>query len=364
MAIYNGQGQLIESVFDYQGSALTQCYNLNGDELMGGGDDPFIKTILPYDTNYIISSAWLANATTQRNLLISECAESEGPIPFFIQTDGHGRYSEGNKACHNLAEETLRYIPNIQLGDYESYYNNGNNPINHKRTTIGIINYISVMGNHEFLNNNSEGAELANLQTLVNAYTPNNAILGSDTYGYYKILDSQKTVKYLVTQPHIPDENDSKGFIWKITSNQYDWLINELEANDGYDVIVIQHEPINGTYVNTDGTTSVYNFPNMSIGEILTAKKAKANGSYTDSDNVTHQYDFTGSNTDLLCVLCGHHHKEAYLSKNTFGFPVYVADWFGHKYTCAYGLIDRENSKLKIWKFSSQEVAPLLELDL
>ncbi len=367
MPVYNIDGVAKNVAFNRLGVQLSQAYDINGNELLNGGgdDDEFIKTILPYDTNYIINSAWLGNAQIQRDALISAYTVSEDAIPFFIQTDGHGRLNEGNKGCHNLAEETMKYIRNIQLGDYASYYYDGSNPSSHSRTSSGIEKYIGVMGNHEFLNNNSADALLADLPTLVASYTPSDAVLGSATYGCYKVLDSKYNVKYLVTQPHIPDENDSKGFIWKITDEQYEWLIDELESNDGYDVVIIQHEPLNATYTKTDGTgTSGQSFANMSIGEILSARKAKGNGTYTDSDGIVHSYDFRNVESDLLCALHGHTHKEMYLEKDVLGFPVYVADWFGNDYTCCYGLIDRTNQKLMIWKFSKSETSNILELNL
>lgn len=361
MATYSLNGEQISNVYDLTSLNLNQAYDIQGNELL----DEFIKTILSYDTNYIITNAWLANATTQRDALLTAFNATTDGIPFFIQTDGHGRYNEGNKGCHNLAEPIMEYVRNIQLGDYESFYYDGNNPSDHARTSNGIEKYISAMGNHEFMNNNTEDALLADLPTLIASYTPSDGALGSSVYGCYKVIDTKYNVKYLITQPHIPNASKTAGFEYKITSVQYEWLIDELEANDGYDVVVIQHEPPNGTYINTtDDSTYTYSFTNMSIGEILSARKAKTSGTYTDSDGVSNSYDFTNCTTDLLCVLSGHHHKEAYLDKTTLGLPIYVADWFGNDATCCYGLIDRTNAKLKIWKFSNSTVADVLELDL
>ena len=368
MSVYNVSGNAISNAYNVSESALTYAYDVNGNEVLSGGqapEDPFVKTLVRYDTNYIITSAWLENAETQRDACKTAYSASDDAIPFFIMTDGHGKYNEGNKGCHNLAEQSMRYIFNIQLGDYASYYSDGANPSNHAASSLGLTNYISAMGNHEFANNSSADAELADLPTLIGSYTPSTAILGSETYGFYKLISSKYNVKFLVTQPHIPDENDSAGFIWKITGEQYEWLIDELEADDGYDIVVVQHEPLNGTYTNkVSGTTYTYNIANISIGEILSARKAKQSGSYTDSNNVVHPYDFTSCTTDILCSLHGHHHAEAYMTKATLGFPSYVADDFDNVGTSVYGLIDRDNGKLKLWKFSSTATSNVFELDL
>lgn len=352
--IYNVDGSGIASVFSVSGNLLDQAYDLSGNALIDGGDsesDDFIKTIIPYDTSYIINADWLANATTQRNNLLAAYMASEDAIPFFIQTDGHGRSLEGNKGCHNLAEETMGYIRNIQLGDYESYYNGGDNPSNHARQKIGVSHYLSIMGNHEFMMNNTPEADEADLSVLVSSYTPTDAVLGGQD-GYYKFIDTKYNVKYLVTQPHIPDATASKGFVYGMSSYQVNWLISEMESNDGYDIVVLQHEPI-GT-----GESAV------ATRDLMVARKAKSSGTYTDPNGITYNYDFTHCQNDFLCSLHGHKHEEIYYTKDTFGFPVYVADWFGRNYTCTYGLIDRDNGKLKIWKFNRESVANVLELDL
>ena len=59
-----------------------------------------------------------------------------------------------------------------------------------------------------------------------------------------------------------------------MTSDQYAWLIDELESNDGYDIILLQHEGLNGTYTKFDGTTYVVNYPAIDINSILSLNKA------------------------------------------------------------------------------------------
>ena len=366
MAVYDVNGNQLSTVYNRYGTALQQVYDVYGNPLLSGGDnDEFIKTILPYDTNYIINAAWLANANTQRDALIALFNQTDDGIPFFIQADGHGRKNEGNKGCHNLAEETMQYIRNIMLGDYSSYYSDGNNPANHKRTSDGIAKYLSVMGNHEFLNNNSDEALLADLPTLISSYTPTGATLGSAEYGYYKLLDDTYNVKYLVGQPYIPDENNSSGFITKYLSAQWEWFITELSANDGYDIVVLNHQPYSGTYTRREAqTTKTYTSTNWNLTPILEARKAKTNGSYTDADNNVHSYDFRNCTSDLLCVFHGHTHVEMYIEKTAHGYPVYIADVHDNDYKCCYGLIDRENGKIHFLKFGRSGAWEDLILDL
>lgn len=349
MSVYNTNGVQLSAIYSKEGASANIAYDIDGNQIFGG-ETPFVPTTLDYDTNFLINSAWLNNATIQRNAIKTLYLASDNAIPFFIMTDGHGRYNEGNKGCHNLAESTMRYIPNLQLGDYASYYNYGANPTNHTRTSYGIENYICAMGNHEFMS--KETGDTPDLSKLVASYVPSRAVIGSTTYGYYKILDDSYHVKWLVTQPHIPDASNSSGFVTRMTSDQYEWIIDELASNDGYDIVYLQHEGLNGTYTETDGTTYNVNYTDIDVNSILSARKAKISGSYTDSYGVTHTYDFSACTSDLLCSFHGHWHASSYMTKATLGFPVYAGEDFTGQGDSCYGLIDRANGKLYINEFT------------
>lgn len=361
MAVYNKNGNVLSEIYDKSGVSLQYAYDKDGTEIFSG-EEPFVPTTLPYDTNWFVTDAWINNATTQRNAVLQKYQASNDAIPFFIETDGHGRFNEGNKLAHNLAESVMRYIPNLQLGDYASYYNYGANPTSHENTSAGISNYMCAMGNHEFMS--KETGDIPSLPALVESYVPSGATIGSSTYGYYKKIDTKYRVKWLVTQPHLPDANNSSGFVTKMTSDQYEWLIDELEANDGYDIVFLQHEGLNGTYTKLDGTTYNVNYPAIDVNTILSARKAKTAGSYTDSYGVAHSFDFTGCTTDLLCSFHGHWHVVSYMTKQTFGFPVFVGRDMTNAGDCCYGLIDRANGKLYIYCFTKTEVSEPIILDL
>lgn len=359
---------------------MNNTYNLHGEKLrhtyaqgfppiavaydvLGRGLNPFVSKTLSGGMDD--TEAWKEHATTQRNAMIDAYNRAEDAIPFFIQTDGHGRGSGGNIGCQNLAEDYCGYITNIQLGDYSSYYADGANPAAHAENSVGIEKYITVMGNHEFLTNNPDATMLADLPTLIASYTPPGAILGSSTYGYYKKIDANNRVKYLVLQPYIPDSSKSAGFRHEITSDQYEWLIDELEADDGLDVVIIQHEPLGGNYVNPSaGTIGTRTDEGFNTREILAARKAKTSGSYTDNSGVAHSFDFRNCTTDLLCALHGHVHAVRYKQKAELGFPAYVGDWFGNNNACCYGLIDRQHKRLTLWWFNTNAVGDPIVLEL
>lgn len=366
MAVYDAAGTALEEVYDKSGNALQYAYDKSGNQIFDSdAEEPFVKTTLSYDWGKFIDDAWLANATIQRDRVKAIYQQSEDAIPFFIQTDGHGRYNEGNKGCHNLAEPVMRYIPNIMLGDYASYYNDGANPTNHARTSTGIINYFPVMGNHEFMPSTAEGSLIADLSLLVPSYTPSNCILGSQTYGYYKVLDDKYNVKWLVGQPHTPDANVSAGFTTKFSSEQFEWFIDEMEADDGYDIIVLNHEPFAGTYyrVATDDTVT-YTSQNLNLTGILADRRAKRSGTFTDVDGVTHTYDFTGCTSKVLAVFFGHIHKIMTGSVEDNGIASFTGRDMTNNGDCAYGIIDREDSKMYIYTFGKSSADDAIVLDI
>jgi hypothetical protein len=368
MSIYTINGTELLSAFDYQGNALSQAYDVNGVQVFSAEEpeEPFVKTTLAYDTNWFINSAWLANAEIQRDAIKAIYQQSEDAIPFFIQTDGHGRYNEGNKGCHNLAEPVMRYIPNIQLGDYASYYNDGANPANHARTSAGITNYLTVMGNHEFMRS-STSDPIADMTLMVPSYTSPGGILGSQTEGYHKVLDDKYNVKWLIGQPHIPDDSNSSGFVTKFTTDQWQWFIDELEADDGYDVIVLNHEPFGGTYYRVaTGEYITYEGQGgkIDLAPILSARKAKTAGTFTDPDGVTYNYDFTNCDSDMLCVMHGHIHKIEYMTKEGLGYPGFIGRDMTNDGDCAYGIIDRAGGKMYIYCFGKSYANEPIILDL
>lgn len=373
MAVYTVSGSQLSAIYNRSGAGLSYAYDLSGTEIFSGQvpEEPFDKTLVRYDRTDLITNAWLANAETQRNAVLALYNQSSDAIPFFLQTDGHGRRNEGNKGAHNLAEPVMRYIWNIQLGDYASYYADGANASHHISSSAGLTNYIPVMGNHEFLNNDSASSQLADLSVLVPAFTPTGAILGSEGQGYYKIVDAENHLKFLVTQPFNPDATNSSGFVAKYPPDEWRWIIGELSADDGCDIVVLSHYPFYGYYIDrSDGTTHTSGNPGQtsgfqtSLSTVLADRKAKRSGSVEDVDGNVYTYDFTGCTTDLLCCLHGHIHAEWYFDKTQYGYPAYVGDDFDGSGKCAYGLIDRDGGKLYIYSFTKSEVSEPLVLTL
>ena len=186
----------------------------------------------------------------------------------------------------------------------------------------------------------------------------------------YVAYDGQHSVKYVVIDNYLVNSEGTsfnKGFSAGIA----DWIIWELTANDGYDVVILCHWPFYRTH-KTRSMNAEETVPGSSTAEnynsatqtacwnLLLARKNKQSGTYTDYAGGSHSYDFTGCDTDLLCVLSGHTHEERWSIKD--GLTNYAEAGMVSNQSSVFGLIDRSASKMHIWRFdnTSTEFAELI----
>ena len=177
--------------------------------------------------------------------------------------------------------------------------------------------------------------------------------------------DDIRNVKYISLSDYICREEDTIA----VKNDFIEWLIHELSLDDGYDIVILKHWPYNRTYKNRDGST----FSSFSGGwhggswEIVQKRASKTSGTYTYG-GFTYNFDFSGCKTDLLCVLHGHEHHEMYsasASPRSYAAKCYMRDGYGgddFTHSCVFGIIDRENRRLRIWMW--HEVAAMPELDI
>ena len=183
----------------------------------------------------------------------------------------------------------------------------------------------------------------------------------------YTVVDKAHNVKYMVVDSY-SDVGVTTGQLTndQLTGDLAEWLIAEMSKDD-YDLVYLQHWMLyatKGTYTYRDGTPqSTDNIGGSQVlKNLVTARKNKTSGSVTDSDSVSHSYNFTGCKHDLLCALHGHQHEEIYATIDNL--LCYVADWYGNNGSCVFGVIDRFNSKLWIYKFDSTNTYAELSLSI
>lgn len=304
-----------------------------------------------------MSDAWVANATTQYNAMMGALSDiSYSGVPFFVTTDQHGKGTGGNQWLAN----TDVSVKNVSLGDWcgDIFGPVAMGELAEK--TAGIPNFMAIPGNHDFKKNVDNPA---NYNTINNSF---HAVDGRrhSQYGYYSVKNTERNVKWVVVQPYVIDLDTTAGFRTVMTTEQTEWLIRELSVDDGYDIVLVQHMPLYGSgYSDRDGNTySPEDFSNCDITQMLKHRISGSTGSFTDSDGIAHAYDFSDLQGRFLCTLHGHMHTEMW--RTTDGLVSFCGVGYLTGYASTFGLIDRLNNKLMIWRFDDTTAYDVLEIPL
>ena len=184
-----------------------------------------------------------------------------------------------------------------------------------------------------------------------------------DNSNFMVVYDDYYKIKYLVIANYdfVEDYLD-----YHVSVDHWKWIIEQLSVNDGYDVIIVSHcplqlynsgsyDPITGDSYSTPGIAFVIRgYDN--IVNIWNDRKYKRSGSIT-VDGTVIPYDFTGCTDDLLLSMAGHVHTDVvdYVGGN--GLLEIAYDYFLND-TVHFALIDRENRKIKVWKLSNDSDTP------
>lgn len=313
------------------------------------------------DLTYTLSTAWITNAESAYNSMLAEMQTlGNGAVPFFIQTDAHGRGGHPHRWLHNLDSR----VKSINLGDVTSDYFNTRELTAFYGAVKDVDNKICVFGNHDIWTKSGSDKD-ANYYDL-SEWFPSDGRRIEDKHSYFTVKDDSYNVKYIVLCPYyINLEYETNGTDMGIRTEQMEWLLGELSADDGYDIIVLMHQLFNDEHCNRDGTKQNWADSQpifREVWEVLKDRRNKRSGTITDSDGQAHSYDFTNVKSRYLGSLHGHTHEELmYTEENT---TAYACDWYGNSGACCFGLFDRENSKLKIWYFTSATVFEPLELSI
>lgn len=282
--------------------------------------------------------------------LLSAFQSYPNSIPFFIQSDEHGRGFEIQRYANNIDTDGLEFA-NINGGDscVDTY---GSTALEDAYERIRLVkNYLGVPGNHDY----KQASETPSPYVIRRAFGATNLggrFITSNDSSTYVAYQPKHTVKYICL-----DLYDSRGIGSGmphpyVNSETAEWLIDELSRNDGYDIVVVMHEPQFVHYKTRSDETYTASTAYNAILDLLTARKNKTSGTYTSDDNVSHSFDFTTQKNELYCTLSGHWHNEAYSEIDDL--TVYAQDWAGaNKYGGTFGLIDRDNNMLRIFSFDN-----------
>lgn len=310
--------------------------------------------------SHSMSDDWVANAETAYASVLAEMKlYGNDAIPFFVQTDLHGRNNDPARWMHNKDGR----IKNINLGDIVVDYFSDSAGDSYRKSATPIQNLITVYGNHDAYTLSAENATEYGL-TYYYSDTTTAGRRQPSRRGYFISYDNVYNVKYLVVCPYYM-ANDGTREAVGILTDQMSWLLRELSLDDGYDIVLLMHQLWTDTHYHRDGTFQDWaDAPTVleNLWTVLKDRRNKRSGTITDSSGVEHSYDFTACTSRVLCSLHGHAHEELMLSED--GMTAYVADWYGDNNSCVFGIIDRANNKLKIWEVKTTGVSDLLELEI
>ena len=302
---------------------------------------------------------WKKNAQSAYEQMLDMKQEiGDDAIAWFVQTDLHGR----NMPIAKWMYKKDPSVRNIVLGDVVTDYFNEKELTAFHKSMEKVGNKICVYGNHDIC---TKSQELASYDRLTHFFASDDMKAESGR-GYFAVADDALRVKYLVISPYeIDREKGNNGVRVRVGSDQMTWLLGELGAEDGYDIVVLMHQLFTNTYTTRAGEMQKSGDEPKILQEIWRVMKDRRNGrsgSIVDDDGVEHAYDFAGMNTDILCSLHGHWHEEMMLTDD--GMTAYAARWLGNEYSCAFGLIDREKEAMYIWQFDRTQVYDRLTLEI
>lgn len=350
---------------------------------------------IPNDINkYTISSAYATKMKEAIDAWMAYYAGDDKIIPFIVHTDQHGRLTAAWQGIFNL----LDYLVNwdgvsaiFNLGDtVVDHWEDDNtnvNPLLRNATleaaricleNIPKEKRIDVYGNHDtwYFNGSVTTAVSGTLPSLkyLNPYFLSDGLVTKklpDNSGLEVVYDNKRNVKYLVLAgwDYADKTGQNVGYQWYwINQDHLNWMVDEMTKNDGYDLVLVSHVPLQMGYTGCvdpiTGSSITETVPwyithcDPYLIPLWNARKNKTNGSVS-SNGVSVTYDFRKCETDCLCALSGHTHYDGvqYLNNANNGLLDTSFDWFQNQ-TIHFGVIDRRARKIKVWKLANDSNTP------
>lgn len=323
------------------------------------------------DTNtaYGLSADFAAVIDEVRTAWMLEYGGDYRKIPIIVSTDQHGRTNTGifNMIGKSFSMHDISKVMN--LGDTVAtdwYDADEAHPMLSDAQleawcksvkAVPFSKQLNVFGNHDCCygnytdEGNPIGTRYPDSKAHLYQYFRNIYARRTNNNGWFSVKDDAFNVKYVVYSlyqwPNGLDNSDA------IHTEQMEWFIDELKADDGYDIVIVAHEPFNlncttATYP-TNGTLQDVTWERgKALEAVINARMNKTSGTTTDGSGVSHSFDFAGCSSELLCSLHGHTHEDQY-AYTEGGMLQNAFDWFANN-TFFMVLIDRVERKLNVWK--------------
>lgn len=341
-----------------------------------------------YDVEYGLTDEYISVVEQAKNAWMTAHNADPRLIPLIIHTDQHDRLIMGSRGLPKLLSGIVPWENTskiINLGDTTNGFispNDGNNHVLgsaylaksfYAMSMLPTEKQIHVFGNHEFANYEADTNGGINQYFDLHTY----GIQRFDENGFFVVKDGLFNVKYIGVsgfnrETYHWKTNEDSGHT-SVSKESMDWLIGELERDDGYDVVILSHYPL----VNTPADGSGVSHPDISdpvkYGDVMygpvwtvtdqanmdafwAARKDKTAGTVYDTEGNAHEFDFTKVKGNLLCGLHGHAHDDNYcyiestLLDVAFDCLYNTGGTTDFDNTFHFVLIDRRNNLLNVWK--------------
>lgn len=381
MSVYNVNGNPLSSVYNVNGTSLSHAYDINGIDVFSGDDDYNIWTT---EYEHAILQA--------RDEWKTQYRADPTVIPLVVHTDQHGEFLASNAGTVNLFKYLGKAVKwnevsaMVGLGDVDlpkAIYPQMNTVLNYATDRTKQIN---LWGNHDLWQwyTTVDGQYVIDFD---GSYT----YFGNENYGDASYAYNHKGIEYHIDRTHNVKyvclagwEIDSSigGYSHYVIGQQsMDGIIDMLEQDDGYDIVLLSHcNPwgegalgMSSCWQMSDGGSAsgtsdvLYNSPVITSGlgngvvhpaettlaPMLTARNNNGSGTIKDSYGNTHTYDFTNVRGKILCGLHGHLHADAYGWSVADVIQV-VLDAYAYQHCPFYFVnIDRTNETVTMWKVTN-----------
>ena len=314
-----------------------------------------------------LDAAYASVIEEAKNAWMVEANGSVDKIPLIIHTDQHGNFSKPLWDTINKLVDWYEISKVVNLGDTVSAWSDAD--AEHPLTKdVGLEAYlesmksvpyskrIEIFGNHDTWKIVDGNTVALTPQNYLRKYFKNICARGKDNYGNMVVYDDRYNVKYLIISGMAYDSEIGGYAHYIIPSASWDWIIDQLEMADGYDVVVMSHVALGSggaTIIDPTGGSAVSSCGNVdwvSRADFWAARKNKTSGSFTDQYGVVHAYDFTNCDSNLLCGLHGHEHADGYYYAGNSLLDAFFDAYYISPRAIHFVLIDRANSQLNVWK--------------
>lgn len=359
MAIYNKAGTALYAAYDIDGESLNTAYDI-------GGDEVFESEYNHYDNEYQHSILLARDAWEQQYRADSDV------VPLVLTTDQHSYLDATHgKPLYDYLSLALKWSEvsaSLNMGDVCSneYSKSTLDTMIVALSAISTAKQINVAGNHDVIGLTTDADAL---DAMFDTYFNNSAYNDNSRYqhrGFETMIDEAHKIRYVCIGSWY--FYDDVNYHYRISTGAMAWLIETLETQDDYDVIILSHiQPsvgsLNEIFPAVDGrqyeTVQIRTFSgtacvgyDVPINQIIAARKNKTSGTITDAEGVVHSYNFSGCTSDILCSIHGHTHIDwiNYLG----GIPAIVFDAYRYD-KCPFYLfnVDRTNECVDVWKIEN-----------